>query len=414
MIYVVITLLYFIGLFYLCRIYQKKLLNIGNFLVALYTVCLISALFVVYETNKYSLSASAYFAFSITMFLLPAISFRQNVVKNIKPININLFNIFSYLFISLGILCYVFYIPVIISLFSLGLSIVSLRGEVAGGNVFYDTDNFIFYLLALFCQFYPIVIAFYFYSISFLQKSRRFNSLLLLSSTGYVINVLASIGRSGFVYWPLMFVFNYILFYNFMLPDTRLNVLRFLKKALVFVSIIFMVITLGRFAVDNFEGSVLSSLFGYFGDQFGNFNTFFDLYVYKDNNLSKVLPIINPNRGKLKPLEEFEYIKNIYGIDGNVFSTFVGDFLKDFNKTYVILFSVAYGLIGALFLRAKKNISFGKIIVLILFCQIPITGIFFYDYAHFVSNLYFLLTIVLGVVFSKKIVLKKTQVNETF
>jgi oligosaccharide repeat unit polymerase len=407
MAYVLITLLYFVTIFFLCKIYQKSFITIGNFVLGLYTFCLISALFVVYETNKYSFSASGYFALTLTMFLLPAISFKQKIIKTIKPVNINLFNLISYTFIFLGILCYLFYVPVIFSLFSLGLSIVALRGEVAGGTAFYNTDSFLFYILALFCQFYPIVIAFYFYSISFLNKSKLFNNLLLFSSTGYIVNVLSSIGRSGFVYWPLMFVFMYILFYNFMLSEIRFKVFQFIKKALIIVFTLFMVITFGRFAVDNFQGSVLSSLFGYFGDQFGNFNSFFDLYVYKDNDLSKFFPIINPSRDKLKPLEEFELMMNLYGVDGNVFSTFIGDLLKEFNKIYIFIFSLFYGLIGMLFLRAKESISFGKVIILIIFCQIPITGIFFYDYSHVVSNLYILFALLLGIIFSKKIVWKK-------
>jgi hypothetical protein len=230
MFHTLIALIYLLFLFIICLVYQRDIKNVGNFVVGWYLFSLFSAVFIVDPKFNYSISATFYFLITLTFWLLPAITFNQKKIKNIKRVNVWLFTFISKIFIFLGISSYLFFIPVIFSLISLGLSIKGMRGEIAGGEVFYQDNTIIYYILTLYCQFFPVVIAFYFYSIAFLKKRKIFNNLLLFSSTGYIVNVLASLGRSGLVYWPLMFLFIYTLFRSHLNPEIRLRTLNIIKR----------------------------------------------------------------------------------------------------------------------------------------------------------------------------------------
>jgi oligosaccharide repeat unit polymerase len=409
MLLTIIAFGYFLILFALCFVYQKDIKNIGNFMLGWYLFSLFNAIFVVDPKFNYSISATFYFLITLTFWLLPAITFNQKKNKNIKRVNVWLFNFISKIFIFLGISCYLFFIPVIVSIISLGLSIKGVRGEIAGGEVFYQDDSIIYYVLTLYCQFFPIVIAFYFYSIAFLDKSKIFNNLLLFSSTGYIVNVLASLGRSGLVYWPLMFLFIYTLFRSHLNLENRLRTFNIIKKiGLTIMLPILSIITYDRFAADNEDGAFVNSILIYFGEQFGNFNLFFNLYQ-PTGGLKKLFPITEIGREKIIPIDEAKMSMLYYGVDGNVFSTFIGDFIKLIDKLNLFIFSIIYGSVCSFYFRVKETISFGKVLLLILLCQIPLTGIFFYDYSYVVSNIYMIIVLILGVIFSNNYVLFKSK-----
>jgi oligosaccharide repeat unit polymerase len=372
-------------------------------------LCIVASLFLLDDRYNYSFSATSYFLLVLTFFLFPAISFNQKIIKKISLVNEKLFLFIARIFICLGLLSYLYFLPTIISFFFLGLSIKGLRGDVAGGVVFYQNDNILYFVLTLFCQFFPVVIAFYFYSVAYLKRSRMFNNLLLFSSTAYIVNVLASLGRSGLVYWPLMFLFVFTLFRSHLSADRQERTIKLIKKigfGLFFP--LMLIISISRFTSEEGESNVISSFFIYFGEQFPNFNLFFHLFE-PEGNASKLFPILNPSREKLSPIEESRLSLLYFGVDGNVFSTFIGDFLKVFNDVGVFIGGFLYGILGSVFLTAKKTISFGKLLMLIVMCQIPITGIFFYDYAHFVSNLYMILSVFLALLFSYNLVLNKSR-----
>lgn len=409
MFYTIIALFYLLFLFVLCFIYQKSIKNVGNFVVGWYLFSLFNAIFVVDAKFNYSISATFYFLITLTFWLLPAITFNQKKIKNIKRVNVWLFNFISKIFIFLGISCYIFFVPVIVSLISLGLSIKGLRGEIAGGEVFYQNDSIIYYILTLYCQFFPIVIAFYFYSVAFLNKSKIFNNLLLFSSTGYVVNVLASLGRSGLVYWPLMFLFIFTLFKSHLTLQNRIRTVKIIKW--IGITILFpiiFVITFQRFSVDNEDGAFAKSILTYFGEQFGNFNLFFNLFQ-PNGGLAKLFPLFDLGRDKILPNEESKLSLLYYGVDGNVFSTFIGDFIKIFDKLNLFIFSIFYGLVSSYYFISKESVSFGKILLLILVCQIPLTGIFFYDYIYVVSNIYMIICLILCIIFSNNYVFFKSN-----
>ncbi|HJF69446.1 MAG TPA: hypothetical protein K8V05_01670, partial [Butyricimonas virosa] len=72
-----------------------------------------------------------------------------------------------------------------------------MRTDMVGGTVYFNVNIF-YYLTTFVSQFYPIILICYFFSITNLHYSRSYNYLLLFSSTAYIVNVLASVGRDGF------------------------------------------------------------------------------------------------------------------------------------------------------------------------------------------------------------------------
>lgn len=402
----ILSVFFIFFFWFLYSIRNKSFLNVGSCLVFLYFMSMLGSVFLPLEDIEYSFEAAAYLFFIWFMFFVPALAIRSSNFSDIKTIDLKIFNLVSWCFIVSGIYSIVFFAPIVIDIFLSGESLVILRTDMVAGETYYDA-GFAYYVATLASQFYPIAIIFYFYSKLFTKNSGFFNALLLLSSTSYIFNVLASVGRDGFVLWGLSLVFAFLLFNKFIDKEQA----KTFKKLFILLSIAFafafIPITFSRFIILGGVGDVYFSILSYFSQQFGYFNEMYNSGIYFPSDVSKIFPIVDLIAGRDKVVVDFLadnlYYKNLYGIDINVFKTFVGDFYLYLGYFGTLIFSVTFGFVGWIIFRNNGIVSLEKIIILTLAIQIPLHGLFYYKLGHNISNVYMLVvfSIVLFFYFSR-------------
>lgn len=385
---------------------QQTHFSIGTYLLFLYISSILLS-FLEDNSNKvYTLEASFYFLTTLLLFIYPVLKFDQRKIEKFSLCNERLFRCLCNVFIIGGICAYIYFLPIVYKLFTSGNSILILRTDMVGGTVYFNVNIF-YYLTTFVSQFYPIILICYFFSITNLHYSRSYNYLLLFSSTAYIVNVLASVGRDGFVLWSMSYVFSFILFYKYLSVE-QIRMQKKLFKRLLFVFLLFFIpITVARFFMNGFKDGILS-MFSYFGQQFGNFN---NLYNKVDFSLLKVdvstiLLFLKNEQLASDIISEQRNFYNQFGIDKFVFATFVGSFCVGIGPLLTLVWASGHAVLNSILISNKKIVPFGKILYITLLAQIPLHGIFYYKLGYSVSNIYVICVILLSILFSYNIKIK--------
>ncbi|GEM_PF-2700603 len=399
------TLLTLVILLSIYFIYRRKnnSLTIGNYILLLYGLSVSLTFLNNNQDIIFSIEATFFFNLILLLFLIPIIKYKGDTFINLSPKQIILFNKISYFFIWTGIATILFFLQAVIRVFTSDVSLLVLRTNMVGGERYVNT-GFLLNIFNLISQFYPIILIFYFYSITFLKKSKRFNTLLLISSTSYIFNVLSAVGRDGFILWLMSYLFAFLIFKNYMIRNVYRKQIKiffyFFTIALVFL----IPITVSRFFYQGKKAGI-ESLVNYSGSQFANFNNIFNRVPNpeKHGSLYNLFPILNLNKNNNEDfLTEWENRVWVLGIDPNIFSTFIGSIYLEIGKLGTFIFAVCFSIIGNFISRASKTTSFSRILLLTLFSQIVLHGLFYYKLAYTVSNIYMISVVILSILFRVK------------
>lgn len=387
--------------------YNLKEYNIGAYLLSLYSLLPILTLFYKSEGIIFSLEATLYFILILFLFIIPVLKFKGNELVTQSKHQLSLFTICSYFFIITGLLSIIYYTPIVFRLFSSNISLLTLRTNMVGGETYLNTTFFSIFLNFT-CQFYPIILVFYFYSITFLNKSRSFNNLLLLSSTAYILNVLTAIGRDGFILWLMSYIFAYLIFNKFMSDYIRKKQKKIFSIFLILGLSFLIPITAARF-FNSEKGEGINSLVKYAGgSQFSNFNNFYNRIDHPEHygSIKNIFPIFDLTKTKNTSfLDDWENKVWALGVDTNVFSTFIGSIYLNIGRFGTLILAITAFLLGNTISRKSQTIDFSKIMLITLYSQVILHGYFYYKLAYSVSNLYMVTVIVLAMFFRKKLII---------
>lgn len=208
--------------------------------------------------------------------------------------------------------------------------------------------------------------------------------MLMLSSGVYVLYVLAYVGRDGFVYWLMSYVFLYLLFRNFLTLSIRkqINRLAFVLASLAFVA--FMLITISRFSE---RGSIIISLLDYSGSQIFYFNDHYmvdgplQMGLINFKNFLEIGAFLGFNETPyFNRFEWFSFYK-ARDVVPWVFSTYIGSFLFDFGKAGTLFLVATISLFSYISLRRHEKagyLAFSNIIIFVMCSQILTWGVFYY------------------------------------
>lgn len=382
-----------------------KRLNIGIYLLAVYIGSIAGSFYIEpFADHKYSYQASFYFLFVLLMFLIPILKFKSTQVRAIAPANPHLFNAIACAFIVLGLASHLTYLPKVIDLFSSGESFAAMRSDVVGGETNYEING-VFYLFALFSQFYPIVLVFYFYSLTHTNNGWLFNALLLLSSTTYIVSILLAVGRDGVVLWAMSYVFTYILFARMMTSKQRMYQRRLAYCLGAAFGCIFWSITSSRHLVGKDYSALAKTTVSYFSMQFGNFNNFYNTITAPQDDVATILPVVRflGHSPAATWQQKHDVYFLLYNIDVNVFATFIGDLFMSMDTRILAIVAVLYCGFLCLVVKSRKIVSLGQIIGITLIAQMPLHGIFYNKLMYTVSNIYMVVGIFLAVLFGRSV-----------
>jgi oligosaccharide repeat unit polymerase len=244
-----------------------------------------------------------------------------------------------------------------------------------------------------------IMLLFYFYSICFLNKTKLFNSIILLSSMTVIAIGILGIDRSKSVYWLITYGFMLILFWRHMSSKQHKQIIKVTGIICFLVLAYFLMVTFSRFN-DGAKASQ-NSMIWYAGQSFLYFSYFFDNVNYEVFSLQRIFPWFYNlfiENGINSTNELNVDIQNKTNTYVGVFSTFIGDIMVASGKFIAVAYCIIFYFISKKLLNFRNNlyIDFHQLIFLFCLITIPMLGVFTHFYASHSRTIPFLFFIGYG------------------
>lgn len=392
-------------------LYKKKKFEISAFLVSLYVLTSFFAILIdinglrSFDTIKYQIGVfpAVLYCLLLTLTIWPFYRLRTRRMYRIRLNKPKLFNFIVYFYF----VCFIF---VLITSYSSIIKILSgnlgeLRNALYRGETITDINvggifKPLFIVTYIFGRFSIIMILFYFYSITYLKKSKLFNSIVLLSSMSIILMGVIGVDRSKVLYWMLSYGFCLVLFWRRLNKKQHKSILKVSALMLSVVISYFMVLTLSRFdAQDSGSGG---SMISYTGQSFINFCYFFDHVTYKQFSLQRIFPLIYKlfiNNGIENTTQLNEVIGLQTGKNLGVFSTFIGDIMVASGRFIAFIYCLGFYFISLLFLglRRRRVTNFYQLIFIFCMISVPMLGIFVDFFAGIETTLPLICFLIYGV-----------------
>ena len=405
---------------------RNKCFSIGCYIILLYTFSaffsiLIDAFDLYGQGGVYpkvannSFIATFLYCFLLTICIYPFCKIKNNQIEYITLRNHLLFKI----------ICYFFFFIFLLSLFFLGKNTINiLTGDIGTFRIkhymgtldSYQTNldgiSFVLsFILNIFSYLSPLALIFFFYSITFLNNSRRFNMMIFLSSFSQLIIAVQTADRANFIYYISMLGFCYFLFSHFFSKKQRKFVHRFIFIFGITFIIYIVLITTARFSARS--GGTWGSVIQYAGQSYPNFCYLYENFEAPNISTLRLFPMTNhfifdADYG----MERRNYLLKETGITTSVFSTFLGTIMVDLGKKGMIIYAIIFSVFMNFLVKRQKRrseIDFSWLILLFIFVSIPIFGIFYYRYYNYNASFFVVCSIFLYALF--KFPLLKKQLS---
>jgi oligosaccharide repeat unit polymerase len=366
--------------------------NLGAYLISVYVISSFFSILIdindlrSFNTQFYNISIDGAFLYCLllTIVIYPFCKLDFRKVNSINIVKPKLFNGVVYLF-------FVSFIILLLSSLNSVVNILSgdmkeLRNMVSSGESIVDHTplGIVSVFVNLVCNFSLIMLLFYFYSICFLKRSKKFNLMILTSSLSIIIIGILGVDRSKTIYWLLTYGAMNVMFWKYMNVAQKRNIKLF--SVVVFASLLSYVLamTLARFGDRDTgaEGGIIS----YAGQSYINFCMFYDNVKYPDYTLQRIFPLfynlfIDNGIEHTQQLNMDVYVKT--GIEVSVFATFLGDILVVSGLLITVIYCIVISFITVNTISVmKKNIYFHDLLICFLLLLIPLLGIFSHFYNH--------------------------------
>lgn len=383
------TAIYFFLL--LAFYYNKNGFDIACCIISIYLFTSIGAIFlfendVTFSNKEPSIVPTLIYCSMITLVSWPFYKFNSNKVRSLQKLNIKVFNILSWIFILSFVFSFVLFFNDIIYRIKLGDQIGALRGEnveTAQAGLSGPLRLISTFAVAM-CSMSSICIILFFYSVSFLKKSKKFNALLLTSSAGCIIAGIIGIDRSIMFYWVINFIFIYVLFKQYLSAKIKRIVSVFGIIALCGIGIYMVTMTVSRFG----DGA-LDSVYFYMGQNYLYFCWFWDNYEAPVMNFGIFLPVLSHffiDWGYPVSAVPFGYfVQNHVGYFVNYFYTFMGSIMLYLGQWAVLPYCIIYSIIAKAMISIKKSIGLQNLIILYILALVPYDGVILYTLVDYVK-----------------------------
>lgn len=395
-------------------LFKKKKFDVSAYIICLYLISAFCSILVdVYDLRiwytqyyKITLTPTILYCGLLTLMLIPFIKLPPLDVSSIQPIKPKLFKTISYIYIFAFFIVLISAAGLIVRVLTGDMSAIRMaisHGEADDLSIFNNVPSFIRPLVVIsnvFASVSMIMLLFYFYSVCFLNNSKRFNTLLFASSTTILIFAIIGADRSKVIYWMISYGFFLLLFWNVM---TKAQKRRNTKISIFIFSIVllyFLMLTFQRF--DSSDTGSGGSMIYYAGQSFIHFCYFFDEHPYQGFTLQKVFPLyfkLFVDNDISSSTELNRIMSNETGIFHGIFNTFMGDIMMSSSSIVGILYCLFIFLFSSYLLRKIKKIDFYFLIILFFFASILMFGMFVHYYAEFTRVICFLLFILYAVLY---------------
>lgn len=407
MIYAVI--IYFSFLFLLAVRNHKWV--VFKYLVGVYLFSLFTSLYLI-KTNvfyeEFSMTASIVFCIGITLLFMPFYRTAPQIEFSYdNAIFVTRFKRIGYIIGISFVVFMILGIPAVIKAIVIGAS--DIRN---GENTDFISDlsripRYGCFILYYFHGISYMLIIMFFYSFVYLEKEKILSILLLLASLASPYMGTLVGGRTNLVYWLLFFLMSLLVFLPYLNKKRKLQLFIPVSAILALLVVYFIVTTNSRFEYDA-EISSKESVELYAGKSFVNFCVYFDNLNYSEVTLRRVLPLTTSIfEGEFDLLEYRDRIEGATGLGIGTFYTLLGDLYVDLGLVGMFLYCILYLIVVNGVFNKRKVFHIENMIMMGVFVQIPLHGLFYYSYWHTRASLSIIVSLIIASIL-KNARLKKT------
>ena len=379
-----ITLIYFLFQVYIS--YRKKGWDISAYIFLLYATTSFFACCIVYlnPDSEFSrvetgLLPTLVYCSLITLTILPLRRINLKRPFQITKKGVKLFEYISYFYIGM------FFLMLI--LFATNIYTILVNGDfyymrIAGdASALASVNPLLRTILIAFGELSSLMLFFFFYSISYLDNSWKFNLLLFLSSLSMVLLGIMNIDRSRSFYWIIIFGLALTIYLPHLSRKAKRMAILMFGMTGVMVLAYFIIVSISRFSQG--DSNVQNSLLSYAGQPYLQFCDFYNTYKPVKINFHFFFPNIYHFfiDGYSTAVDIGTAIEDKTGRFVNVFYTMLGSIMLDSGKLSMLLFVFLYVCIFGVFtkrIRICKVISFWSVMQVFLLSLIPACGIISY------------------------------------
>jgi len=386
-------------------LYKKKTFELSAYLVSLYLISSFCSILIdlsdlrSFDTQYYRISflPTIVYCFLLTLTIWPFYRFKSQRITNIKVTKPKQFDYIVYIYFCAFLLIFFTSLTNIVHVLSgdLGALRNALgRGEDISNNKF--ASNPIIIVAGILGDFSIVMLLFYFTSISFLKRSKLFNTICFLSSMAIVILAIEGVDRSKVLYWLITYGGMLVLFWKRMSKKQHKNISIASIIILSLAVSYFLILTFSRF--DAYDTGSKGSMISYAGQSYINFCFFFDKVKYGEFSLQRVFPLFYKlfiHNGINDTVNLNADISLKTGKEIGVFSTFIGDIMVASGKIAATVYCIAFYIAAYSIVKFSTKTFLHFYHMLFVFCliTIPMLGVFTHFYANFTRTIPFLLFI---------------------
>lgn len=392
-----IPFIYFTGLL-IYKWRQQRSFNVGSVITLYY---LISALFsIVVKQNDYwpygpfptlTIIPTILYCGLLTFAIIPFYNLRPETIEKIEPINEKRFKTISWILIAFTSASLAFNFNEIVGSLQSGFA-ASMSGFSDIRGEFYDSvsDNVggegmqlsaAQYLINFAPAFSPIMLLFFFYSITFMKNSKVMNLLLFLSSLVIVLQSFVSASRTQSIYWLMTIIPIYMFFRPFIKEKTKWVINGLIGLLVSTMAIYFVAVSISRFEDRNTGTN--GYLAYYAGQTYPHFVNVWDHYTYDGITVDRLLPITSKYilRNKFDRTLYREREGQRIGAPVNIFFTFLGDALIDFGVVGMFIYLIIFVMICKRCMKSFiRSVTLSHLIIYVLLIRQIALGLFAYVY----------------------------------
>lgn len=271
------------------------------------------------------------------------------------------------------------------------------------------------YLPNIFSSAWCLVLLCWFVSITFLQKSFIFNTMLLVSSLVGVLKGALIAGRSAIIYWIFCFAVFFVFFHLYMPKAQRRKIIISSLVPIGLIVVFFISITVSRFAHDA-VGSTMDSFIGYAGQMYINFCSVFENAKNLPFTIERIAPLTYRHvlGQDFNLMDYYSRLNDDTGIYVNVFYTLLGGLYMTIGGFGTLVYVALFYFIAAYICRKiTETCDFSYILLLSIIVLVPIKGMFDVPFPSTSDSLTIFITLFLFYIFKYAFVIsRKSTDNE--
>ena len=323
----------------------------------------------------------------ITICIFPFILYNSNKKRELRQIkNIDFFSKIVYVYLFVFIFLIILFFDQLIFMFFYG-DLGEMRDMTYAGELTTAIDRLsglpkkIAGIMTIFGDGAYMMIPFFFYSFTRLNKSTRFNFLILISSLSPVLLGIVNVDRSKTTFWILLFFLSFLFFRQYIVTKKQKRIIKIFCLIVGSALLLYLAaVTISRW--DDTDQGILYNVLCYLGQPVINFCNIWSNLPDDHFFIHRIFPFYSLMGGSFDEIKDFTIsVYSQTGVHVNVFFSFVGMFLVDMGHFAAVILPIIIALFELSILnkaRFKRTVGMKDMLIVFALGSMVQCGIITY------------------------------------